>query len=143
MEIPNENYWEEKRRQREKNSSNAPSPSSPPIYYVLHGGGMFVESRHGERFMRFDNLEQTVNSHAIVASRERFFMGHGGYLKSERLSDRHNLSPDLSNIIQEQIDHIRRLGGTVFLSQTQVQLTHGYSSLYFYFQSDSFRDTNE
>jgi hypothetical protein len=142
MEIPNEDYFEEKRRQREEYSPSSPLPNSPPVYYVLHGGGRFVESR-GERFMRFDSLEKAIDSHAIAAFRERFFRSHGGYLTNEQLSNRHNLSPNLSDITQEQINNIRRLGGTVFLSQMRSQFSKGYLPLHFYFQSNTFTDANE
>jgi hypothetical protein len=93
--------------------------------------------------MRFDSLEKSVNSNAITASRERFFRNYGSYQTNEILSNRHNLDPNLSNITQEQINNIRILGGTVYLSKTRTQFLQGYLPLYFYFQSNTFTDANE
>ena len=142
--VPNETYWEEKRRQREKMTPNSPLPTEPPpVYYVLHGGGIFLQGSLGERIMSFDNLEQSVNSSAIAASREKFFRNHGGYLTNEKLTQQHNLSSSLSNITEEQIDRIRSLGGTVFLSRARSPRSQGNLPLYFYFQSNPFQAANE
>jgi hypothetical protein len=140
MEIPNENYWEEKRRQREKNSPNAPSPL---IVYYMHGSGTFVFHHIHARLMRFDNLERGTWSNA-ARSRDNFIgtLG-GGQLRSEPLSGKYTLIANSSGITQEQIDFIRQIGGAVTLSRAHRDYPQGSLPLYFYFISNSFYVNDE
>jgi len=138
VEVLNDDFDEEMRRIREKKSHGFTYTADSPVFYVLHGGGMFVLSPLQERFMFFFNLEQTINSHIISASRDRFFSMHGGFQRNEQLSLVHNLRPDLSNITQEQIDTIRNLGGAVSLSRAAPFSLPQH----FYFVSNAFQVAN-
>lgn len=136
--IPNDDLENELAQDRGNNQANA---TSPAVYYLLVGGGMFVYDELEVRYMQFDRLEKVRMTNSVNGLRDNYLRSHHGYDSSESVS-MHNLSVRLSNITQEEINMIRQLGGTVSLSQQRGPGPGGHLvlPLYFYFISNSFTE---